>query len=65
VSNKNKAADVFAQWRAKQPRKLFRVFYKGNAFDVLAHNDDDVHEQMRRVLPNYQPQLSKIKSNDV
>jgi len=57
--------DVFAQWRSKQPRKLFRVFYRGDSYDVLAHTEDEVHEQMRRVLPNYQPQLSKIKNQDV
>ena len=57
--------DVFAKWRATQPRKLFRVFYKGNTFDVLAHNDDDVHEQMLLAMPDFNPQLARIKSNDV
>ncbi len=64
MSNTN-TNDAFAQWRSKQPRKLFRVFYKDNTFDVLAHSESDLHEQMRRVLPHYQQQLAKITQTNV
>ena len=57
--------DVFARWRSKQPRKLFRVFYKGNTFDVLAHTEDEVHEQLSEAITAYLPRLSKIKENNV
>ena len=57
--------DVFATWRAKQPRKLFRVFYKGNTYDVLAHNDEEVHEHMSQAIPDYKNQLARITNNDV
>ena len=57
--------DLFAKWRAKQPRKLFRVFYNNNTYDVLAHTDEEVHEQMRLAMPDYKNQLARLKSNDV
>lgn len=57
--------DVFAQWRAKQPRKLFRVFYKGNTFDVLAHTESEVHEHMQLAMPDYKFQLARITNNNV
>ena len=57
--------DVFAKWRSKQPRKLFRVFYNNNTYDVLVHTESEVHEHMQIAMPDYKPQLARIKSNDV
>ena len=57
--------DAFARWRSKQPRKLFRVFYRGDSYDVLAHTEDEVHDHLSQAITAYLPRLSKIKENNV
>ena len=44
---------------------MFRVFYRGDSYDVLAHTEDEVHDHLSQALPAYKSQLSKIKENNV
>ena len=56
--------DPFALWRAKRPLRSFRVFYKGNRFDVLSRDEDGVHVELRYAIPDYNPRFVKIKENE-